>query len=487
MKDLPKLFPYQVEGAHWLSTMKVALLADDMGLGKSAQAITGSDHVSAKRILVICPGIARINWEREFVKFSNRQRSFQTIRDQKQKIWDKEKSIITSYDCCLHVDDPGEFDLIIIDESHYLKSLDAKRTAAIMGAKGLVHKSKRTWAMSGTPAANHAGELWVLLYTFGVTPLTYDQFVTKFCNSYLGSWGKVITGNKESAIPELKNLLSKIMLRRKKEKVMTQLPKITYSHILVERGEVDLTTCMSFTEYIGRELELKAKLVKEQAIVEHVLSIDDPHERLRACEAMAGSVSTLRRYIGMQKVQAVADTIFDELENNAYEKIVIFALHRDVIEALKIKLEKFGIVTLYGGQDDEKKQKHMDRFQNNKKCRVIACNILAAGTAITLTAADQVAFIEEDWVPGNNAQAVMRVHRIGQTRNVLVRVFGLAESVDQKISNTLKRKMKELTQIFDDENDINASSSVLTNSKHDYNSKHVENTHSPKTFEELLE
>jgi SNF2 family DNA or RNA helicase len=128
---------------------------------------------------------------------------------------------------------------------------------------------------------------------------------------------------------------------------------------------------------------------------------------------------------------------------------VIFAIHRDVIENMRVGLRQFGAVCLYGGTDPEKRQKNIDRFQNNPKCRVFIGNIHAAGTAITLTAAHHVTFIEQDWVPGNNAQAVMRCHRIGQENPVSVRFIVLDGTLDAKIGYILKRKTADLTHIFD--------------------------------------
>src|SRR6185312_1391438 len=137
-----------------------------MGLGKSAQAITAADRLNAKRILIICPAVARVNWEREFAKFSSQNRSFPIILTSKDKITND--SIIISFDLLTRINPAclGEFDVLIIDEIHLGKSIKAKRTHAIFGKKGIIHGQNsqcKIWALSGTPAPNHAGELWPLL------------------------------------------------------------------------------------------------------------------------------------------------------------------------------------------------------------------------------------------------------------------------------------------------------------------------------------
>jgi SNF2 family DNA or RNA helicase len=351
----------------------------------------------------------------------------------------------------------GLFDAIILDESHFLKSADAQRTKAIMGKNGVVHRAKRVWALSGTPAPNNAGELWILLFTFGYTAHSYIKFIKNFCITQDTNHGLKIVGNKPAQLPVLRSILSKIMLRRRKEEVMKELPPIHYTDIVVEPGPVDLDVEQSFFHFaypIDRRDELKQILDRENNALKAIMATTDEtgtanKQLLKALEAMATSVSTLRRYTGIQKVEKTCELIAQELEAGAYEKIVIFAIHRDVIEGTRQRLDKFGAVTLYGGTEPEKRQRNIDKFQNQKKIRVFIGNIQAAGTAITLTAAHNVIFIEQDWVPGNNAQAAMRCHRIGQTKPVFVRFAGLANSIDERVAHVLRRKTKDLTELFD--------------------------------------
>jgi SWI/SNF-related matrix-associated actin-dependent regulator 1 of chromatin subfamily A len=452
-----ELSPYQWTGAKFLAANNHALLADDMGLGKTSQAITAADMVGAQKILVICPAVARVNWQREFAMWSLFSMTFKVCFSGEDEPTDR---TIVSYDYATdHVKRLTRFvwDLVINDESHFIKEPEAQRTVAIYGKEGIVRKTKRMWDLSGTPAPNNAAELWPMLFTFGITTLSYTAFVSRFCKTcWVKGHGKPrlkILGNKEEMIPELRDLLKKIMLRRLKEEVMTELPPIKYDDIVVEAGPVDIEVEASFARYIypiDQRKELFEKMEKEKRIVEETVErLGFTKNGMQVLEGIADSVSTLRRYTGLQKVKETADLITQELEVNAYDKIVIFAIHRDVIEGMRVKLSKFGAVTLYGGTPPASRQKNIDRFQNNPKCRVFIGNIQAAGTAITLTAACQVLFIEQDWVPGNNAQAAMRCHRRGQTRPVFVRFVGLADSIDQKVSQVLKRKAKDLTQIFD--------------------------------------
>lgn len=464
--EVENLFPYQLEGAQWLSTKRFALLADEMGLGKTVQAISAADTLNAWRILVVCPAVARINWAREFKKWSILDRPVDVILKGLKRSGQKlapNGSVVCSYDLvsAAYAKEgtllDGPWDLLILDEAHYLKSPTANRTQAILGKRGLIHKAKRTWFITGTPAPNHPAELWTMLYTCSITKLTYEAFIERYCQSYESTHGRVISGANLSRTPELRELLSGIMLRRRKDEVMKQLPPITYGEMSVEASEVELDMCSSFVQYVfpnDRRQELKDRLALERELVDTVTHPGTPG----IMDALAGisqSVSTLRRYTGLQKVKAAAELIDLELELKAYEKVVIFAIHADVISYLRDYLRKHKPVTLYGKTPPEKRQANIDKFQKTKHCKVFIGNIQACGTAITLTAAHNVVFVEQSFVPAENAQAAMRCHRIGQEKPVYVRFITLENSYDQRVASIVKRKMREFTSLFDGQTKVN--------------------------------
>lgn len=456
-------FPFQVSGAEWLSGQKVALLADEMGLGKTATTILGLDKARLFRVLILCPAVARVNWEREFKRFQVIDRTFEIIDSGKKEIsW--KNSVICSYDLVEKVlGASAKFDALILDESHFLKSLTTKRTISVLGKNGLAHQIPVVWALSGTPAPNHAGELWPLLFTFGATKLKYEEFLNEFCTFYrhrLRFREELrITGTNTAKIPQLREILKPIILRRKKEDVMKELPPIVFDDFVVSPGPVDLGVQTGFVQYvfpIDRRKELFEKLEKQRDLLASIWDAigqtearNKTTDRLKAVEGMAKSLSTLRMFTGIQKVRSVVDLVTHELESGAYQKIVLFAIHQGVIEGLRVGLNKFRPVTVYGGTPPEKRQRNVDKFQNTERCKIFIGNIQAAGTAITLTASNQVLFVEQSWVPGDNSQAAMRCHRIGQTKPVFVRFCGLANSIDAKVASVLKEKTRQLTEIFD--------------------------------------
>jgi hypothetical protein len=307
-----------------------------------------------------------------------------------------------------------------------------------MGNKGLVHQATAVWALSGTPMPNHPGELWVLLYTFGVTKLKHRAFLERYCSFAPGAGPRdpmmQITGVNTKHLSELRHLLKKISLRRLKKDVL-DLPPILYGDMTVQPGPVSIKEL-----FPGRDPEDVRRELRYQ---------EDDVVDFFELEAMAGSCSTLRRYTGAQKMAPAAELVEEELDAGLYSKIVLFCVHQVVVEGLMTRLSRFNPVCVYGKTPAGKRQENIDRFQTDPTCAIFIANIKAAGTAITLTAADQVLFVEQEWVPGDNAQAAMRVHRIGQDRPVTARFLALWGSIDEKISAVLRRKTSEITAVLD--------------------------------------
>lgn len=460
MTELETPFPYQVQGASFLAARSYGFIADEMGLGKTAQAIVGADMIGAGDILIICPASVKWNWEREFDRFSPMGHTVTIIETGKDAI-PVHGVVVISYDLATqlaHKLKARPWDLLILDEAHYLKERTAKRTKAIYGRgvnfPGIAAKAKKVWCLSGTPAPNHADELYTHLRAAGIVNESYWDFAFRYCSGFNSDYGFKITGHKNEK--ELKALLKQFMLRRTNVDVKNELPPLDYQQIYVERSQVDMT---HFYEQIEAHRktenqffgELKVADTTLRAALFSVAQTTTPNEsRLAIMEGMQKSLTSLRRFVGLAKVPAICDIIYDELKNKAYDKIVLFAVHQSVIEEARTRLADFNAVTLYGKTPADKRQANIHKFINNKYCRVFIGNIEAAGTGIDglQKAACEVAFLEQDWVPARNAQAVMRVHRYLQERPVRVRVFTMRKSSDELVQDTLLRKARELTKIF---------------------------------------
>lgn len=410
------LYPYQKVGAEFLASRKAALLADEMGLGKTVQAIAACDSLLAAEVLVVCPASVVENWKREFARFS-----VTGIRP-----------TVLSYDVARRGQFFDHVDVLILDEAHYLKSADSKRTQAVLGpngeGRGLVDLADRVFLLTGTPMPNNPAELWSLLRACAPETIpgksgksySYWQFVNKYCVTRDNGFGLQIVGGKNH--DKLKAALEPFMLRRLKVDVLPDLPDIRYDQLFVE-GKV------------AQSAEYSAEVEKvERALAKGVDGLRE----------IAPHVATLRRLTGLAKVAGVVEWVKDWLDGGG-GKIVLFAHHREVLDALQTALAGVGTATVRGDTTD--RQRVVDRFQNDPSVRVFIGQLQAAGTGVTLTAASDVLFVESSWVPAENQQAAMRVHRIGQKDACMVRFATLAGSIDEQIQRAVARKVSDIEKI----------------------------------------
>lgn len=433
-----KLYDYQLEGSLFLQLHTHCLLSDGMGLGKTIQAIDAIKELNLGRILIVCPAVAKHNWQNELEKFG----LYGAIAGSGYPKAD-EPIVICSFEYAAKFSElyaSTKRDVIIIDEAHFLKEPSSQRTKAILGAKGLVHSTKRLWAMTGTPVCNHAGELWVWLYTFGKTKLSYEGFIARYCKAHhVGNYHSrvQIEGTRTEHAPELKAMLKTCSLRRLKKDVL-DLPPVFHSTFYIE-GTKD-------SELFKRFPGLQEQLEEELEILKEKLGVDlDSENFLSVLSFLAQSLSSLRRYHGLKKVLETAKLIKSEMEQGQYKKVVVFGIHKTVLKILEEELSEFNPVKIVGGVSDSDRADAVYRFQNDDSCGVFLGNIKAAGTAITLTESSEMIFIEQDWVPGNNAQAVDRCNRIGQVNSVNCRHIAIKDSLDAKVTATVQRKIQEIS------------------------------------------
>lgn len=436
------LFPYQEEGARFLASRSRALLADAPGLGKTAQAIHAADLEMCDKIIVVTTASARINWSREFERWQAWPRKIQVALGRAAVLDPKADVVVTSWDTLPFLAPQmkrREWDLLILDESHYAKSRSAKRTMAIWGVgkdgatmngTGLEARCKRIWCLSGTPMPNAANDLWTTLKGFGLTKLSYEAFEERYCVTRRmqqgWNWISVVVGSKN--LDELKTTLAPAMLRRKAEDVLRDLPAMRYSIVTLDPGKL-----LGDIRKAGAEVDVEAIVAAAEA------------GQTAALEMHAGP---LRRLTGTAKATAAVDMIDDEIAGGL-EKIVLFAWHRDVLAILTDGLWRHGVVGIDGSTSPDDRQKAVDRFQSDREVRVFVGQIQAAGEAITLTAAHQALFVEASFVPKDMQQAAKRIHRIGQTRPCFVRVAALAGSFDEALTKVLVRKTADIRTVLD--------------------------------------
>lgn len=412
------------------------------------QSIAGADLVGAKTVLVLCPGIARVNWSREFARWQTKDRSIGIVTGSNDV--PNRDVVIASYSIlprrkALEKLLSRKWDLIVADESHNLKNRDASRTKVCFGhrcdgTKGLVSKAKRTWLLSGTPIPNNLSEFWAparALFPEAVSGLErYRQWLDHFCVYEDTEYGTRIlrSQNKADFIERVKPFV----LRRKFDDIFTDMPPVRISQVVVQ-PDVLPPKPEGLAE---TELIVKAALAKANGGM-----TEDAKQIMQAAKDF--HLSTLRKWTGIAKARTVAEQLSADFEDGM-DKIVVFAVHTETIDILARGLPRCAVID--GRTPMHLRDGIIDAFQGRTPGRVIdslVVHIDIASTALTLTAACQVAFVETTWVPKDIQQAIARCRRIGQTRPVLARIFSLKGSVDEQIGSVLANKSREISRIDD--------------------------------------
>jgi SWI/SNF-related matrix-associated actin-dependent regulator 1 of chromatin subfamily A len=431
--------PFQLAGIdHMVSQLRRGRrslgLFDEQGNGKTVQAIGVANYFGMKKLLVICPASLRLNWAREIEKWHLHSNGVTPVITGKD-LFHLDRSVVVSYNLATKVKE-FEPDLIIVDESHYIKNSGTVRTQLILGNlkekwPGLVAKAP-TLFLSGTPLPNgKPNELWPLLFKCApdcISNLNFWNFVRRFCRvEDDGDGGVIFRGAKKTTIPELFVRLrgSGFMTRRLKKDVLKDLPPKQYQMVVFPKDS-------KTAKVVRKEKEFNA------------------HEIITHGVPVGSALPGLRREMGIAKLDQSVNFIKTLLDGGV-DKLVVFAYHTEVNAELTKRLAGYGAVKITGSTPAALRQDHCDAFQSDPRVRVLVGNLQAAGTGFTLTAAHNVVFVEGSWVPGENDQCADRVHRIGQNERVTVFFLVVTGSLDARILSSAAGKATDVKGVLDNE------------------------------------
>ena len=442
--------PFQKAGIAYAQNRDAVLIGDEMGLGKTIQAI-GVINLddSIESVLVICPASLKLNWQRELEKWLVRPMGINIVDPQKG--YRQAGIIIINYDILrrfhdeLHAD---IWDLLIVDESHFLKNKKAQRTKEVVGTSNQKRgkivrpiRARKRLLLTGTPILNRPKELWTSLHY--LDPINWPnwwRYVNRYCDAKQGRWGMDIDGS--SNLGELQDRLrSTVMVRRLKKDVLKDLPaKIRQIVDLPTKGSTAAIKAEHNAWQNYQETISDTQAIPDQ-YAEAVENMPEPH-RVAFAE-----ISKARRDTAVAKIPQVIEYLKNALEMQ--KKVILFAHHHGVIEAVR---EEFGAsaVVVYGPTSLEDRQKAVDAFQGDPAITLFIGSIKAAGVGLTLTAASHVVFAELDWVPGTITQAEDRCHRIGQSESVLIQHLVFAGSLDANMARTLVSKQAMIDSALDE-------------------------------------
>ena len=457
-------YPYQREGIGYGLDKKRLIIGDEPGLGKTLQSIGIVDTANAYPCLVICPSSLKINWQREFGKFTDKSAlvldnsvrttwpyllkmemhhvaivNYESLR--KYFVWDingrtgsngnsgkgNQSFRLKDVVFCPQI---RMFKSVIIDESHRVKDPSAQQT---IFTKGIATGKEWVILLSGTPVVNRPEDLVAQLSIMG----RLQEFGgrTKFMADYCTD---PKDKKAEPAVPlsVLSNqLYSTCMIRREKAKVLPQLP---------DKTRIDLYVDISNTpEYNLAAANLAAYLQQ------YTECTDWEIRRKMRMEALVRFM-TLRRLATLGKVAQAVDFIRTFLENG--KKLIVFCALHEVVDAL---VKAFpGAVTVTGRDSAAEKQAAVDSFQNNPETMFIICSIKAAGVGLTLTASSSVAFLELPWTYCDCCQCEDRAHRIGQKDNVTCYYLLGRGTIDQAVYRLIQDKKNTAAQIMNSDDGI---------------------------------
>jgi SWI/SNF-related matrix-associated actin-dependent regulator of chromatin subfamily A-like protein 1 len=453
----PPLRDYQTKGVDWicrqLQINRAILVADEMGLGKSLEALAAAEARSADRVLIVCPATARRVWQAEIARWFPGWSSRVVLMEPGIKLTDVKLCLdrpqfvlIVGYDefsdrqsqLANHLRS-RRLDLLILDEAHYLKN-PSNRTLALYGHRGsgtgVQASAAKVILLTGTPTPNHAGELWQHYRTFWPDllkahtgrALSQVEFEDRFTRYRDTPFGRQVTGSKNQTI--LRHSLKGVVLRRRKTEVLTELPPLILTDIplpapgrWLDRISAPMRSAAAKLAYSGRYMT------------------DD--ELLKTLRNPDAALATVRRELGLLKTSPTILWVQERLAST--EKMVLFAWHHDVIEQLRRGLLEFDPVVVTGESSPNARALAVEDFQTRSGTRLFIGQILAAGTAITLTAANEVAIVEPSWVPGENVQAIARAHRLGQRDSVLASFLYMPGTLDEQIIRVFRRKADEIS------------------------------------------
>ena len=434
-----ELWPFQKSDLEYALRRKNTLVGDQPGLGKTPIAICYANEIGARRVLVVCPASIRIQWVNKIREWSTMPYPMivHPILHSRHGVHPEANWTVVSYELARteaigKALAKGRYDVIIIDEAHYLKTIDSRRTRAVFGGgenrtfEPLASRAENILALTGTPLPNRPREAYTLARSLCFDSIDWaseEHFNSRFNPSIRGERvdpvsGRTIIFNDERTgrHSELQNRLrGNFMVRHLKREVMPQLKMPVYDIIQLE----------------------ETGPVKQALEAERLLDIDP--EALEGADMTAlGHIAVVRRMMGIALAPQIASYV-DMIINGGEEKLVLFCWHIEVANMLEKALHKHGVIRVSGVADKSRK---VQEFIRNPAKHIILGNTLTLGTGTDglQEVCSHAILAEPDWVNGNNEQAFDRLDRGGQTRTVQGDIMVAPGSFAEKVLASALRK-----------------------------------------------
>lgn len=478
-----KPYPFQWTGIKQIIDNKKVLVCDDMGIGKTTTAIVSIHAMNAFPCVVICPSSIKINWSREWEACcpGYNVRILNGLSDPGDL--SNEDVIIVNYDLLMKRRPSGSkgkgpipsavhdrlMDLnpesVVLDECHSIKG---ERSARTRMSLLLTERARVVLPLTGTPILNQPKELITLLKSINKLDAFggWMSFAKRYCNLMPGRYGLVWGA---SNLEELNQRLRSegCYIRRSKKDIFLDLPPKIRSIVPVELSNTNEYNRVEneFVRWVyGRamndekffaSLEGLSEDEKKQEMKNHAL---DKANKASRAEQLA-KLNYLRLVSGQGKIAAATEMALDTIEQG--NKIIVFADHIDVQKTLlknlreaksgkTVILGESGTAAIFSEMNDKERQRNVDKFQNDKNCRVIVCSIGAGGVGWTGTEASHMLFVEFAWTPALLAQCEDRAWgRVNDLHGLNVYYLAGTNTIDESMISLLDEKMKICEAVTD--------------------------------------
>lgn len=418
------LYPYQRQGIKFLMDNEHALLADDMGTGKTVMTTVALkiliQQTKVHHVLILCPPSVLYEWKRHLDDWAPELTSYLIRSPQKEvrkSLWETPMHVyVTTYDMLKGDIENGilpkasltHFDVVVLDEAHHIKNMKSKRFRAIKQLQ-----PKRRWALTGTPVQNKIEDL------ASIFEFVYPNYLTSF----------------DLQPEQIKERIKPYFLRRRKKEVISDLPPKLPGIIELDLDEEQEIAYRQAEAGIRDELSALGDKVTKQHIFAKLTILK------QICNFAPGKSTS-------PKTESLKERIEEIIANN--EKVVIFSQYVDEgVSKLEKLLEPYGVAKIVGGQTDAVRRNEIEKFKKRKDVPILIASVRSGGEGLNLTEASYVVHFDHWWNPAVMWQAEDRVHRRGQTKGVNIYSYWMKDTIDDRIRQKLHEKGILFEQIVD--------------------------------------